>query len=67
MGRLPDQRASEPRLAAAFELLDRVADVVNGDGRNADEAVPVHAAIFDQPIVVKAEAGFLQSGIVESV
>src|SRR5712691_7032435 len=67
MGRLPDQRAPEPRLAAAFQLLDRVVDVINRDGRNADEAVPGDAAVFDQPIVVKAKARFLQPGILESI
>src|SRR5439155_13825683 len=67
MWRLRDKAASEPRLAAAFQLLDRVIHVIDRDGGNADEAVPGHAAVLDQPIVIEAKAGFLQPGILESI
>src|SRR2546422_8486134 len=67
MGRLPDQCALEPRLVAALQLLDGTVDVVDGDGRNADEALAVHAAVFDQPVVEEEKARFLHSGVMKGI
>src|SRR5207237_1786400 len=63
MRRLPDERAMEAGLAAALELLHRVVDVVHRDRRDADEAIAIDAAIFQQPVVVGPEAGLLQPGV----
>src|SRR6185503_19519992 len=63
MRRLPDERALQPRQVAALELLHRMIDVIDGDHGHADEALHVRAAVVDQPVVVDAEAGFLQAGV----
>src|SRR3989442_11271642 len=65
MRRLPDDRAVEAGLAAALELLHGTVDVVHRDRRDADEAVARDAAVFEKPIVVGAEAGFLQPGVMQ--
>src|SRR5258706_5348596 len=65
MRRLPDQRALETGFTAAFELFDAVVDVVNRDRRNTDQTAGVGAAVIDQPVVVSAEASFLQPGVVD--
>ena len=51
---------------ATLELFDAVVDIVNGNGRNTDQTISIGTAIIDQPVVVNAEAGFLQAGIIES-
>ena len=66
MRRLPDDRAFQPGFVAALEFFDAIIDVVHRNRRNTDQPVGVGTAIIDQPVVVNAEAGFLQAGIVES-
>src|SRR5688572_26214873 len=47
MGRLPNDRPFQPRLAATFELFNAIVDVIDRDGRDADQSVGIDAAIID--------------------
>jgi len=54
------------RLAAALELRHGMVDVVHRDRSDADQPIGRHAAVFEKPIVVGAEAGFLQAGVMQA-
>ena len=62
--RLPDERALEPRLGAALQFLDRLVDVVHGDGRHPHQPVGRHRAIVHHPVVVGAKRHLLKLGVV---
>src|SRR6266540_1223269 len=66
MGCLPNNRALESRFVASLELFDAVIDVIDRNGRNADEPIRIDAAVVDKPVIVDAKASFLQTGIIES-
>src|SRR6266545_2619703 len=66
MGRLPNDRAFQSGFVASLEFFDAVIDVIDRNGRNADQPIRIDAAVIDKPVVVDAEASFLQTGIVES-
>src|SRR6266542_6126386 len=66
MGRLPDNRAFEAGLAAAFQLFDADIDIIDRNGWNPDQPVSIDATIIDQPIIIDPEARLLHASIVES-